>query len=449
MGDYDPDLIDMMAYVSDSYYTAIQCSGNYTATGNTLYPEFWVKEDQNQNDIPDDWEVPLAQKFCPHLVLEAGDGGLRPVPVDIMNKRGSSKLGWEDCFVKIYSLGGYDYGSVGLDHVAIYNGSDYHSLAYDYPYLPPVLKGWFAIDIDGDYVVDQGFENYFILVPHFEWGNIGETTLSSWHQYWNQQMSLHAGDTFYEDGTTYLHFFWYRDNNNRELILQYYFFYPYNHWISRHEGDWEHINVVLDSRDPNVANIIRVEYYFHKCVRCSYNKGVDYFTIGGTHPKVYVGGYGSSPDGYSGYGSHGCYPWPQNDWPDVASVFNEDIHGNGDEIDFSNYQNIILMPPLSMVDDQSNMAWLLYASHWGHPTSYPTGGQSADGFAFASHILTSLAPLTGLPWLSIIPAIAEAVLLYIDISLDDSNLAPLTPSVQPFWERRYDNVEGWEIYTKQ
>jgi len=26
--DYDPDLIDMMAYVSDSYYTAIQCSGN-------------------------------------------------------------------------------------------------------------------------------------------------------------------------------------------------------------------------------------------------------------------------------------------------------------------------------------------------------------------------------------------------------------------------------------
>jgi len=38
--DYDPDLIDMMAYVSSSGYTTIQCSGNYTTTGNTLYPEF-------------------------------------------------------------------------------------------------------------------------------------------------------------------------------------------------------------------------------------------------------------------------------------------------------------------------------------------------------------------------------------------------------------------------
>ena len=61
--DYDPDLIDMMAYVSDSYYTAIQCSGNYTTTGNTLYPEFWVKEDMDQNGVADDWELPLAEKF--------------------------------------------------------------------------------------------------------------------------------------------------------------------------------------------------------------------------------------------------------------------------------------------------------------------------------------------------------------------------------------------------
>jgi len=40
MGDYDPDLIDMMVYVSSSGYTTIQATGNYTTTGNTLYPEF-------------------------------------------------------------------------------------------------------------------------------------------------------------------------------------------------------------------------------------------------------------------------------------------------------------------------------------------------------------------------------------------------------------------------
>ncbi len=61
--DYDPDLIDMMAYVSSSGYTTIQATGNYTTTGNTLYPEFWVKEDMDQNGVADDWESPLAEKF--------------------------------------------------------------------------------------------------------------------------------------------------------------------------------------------------------------------------------------------------------------------------------------------------------------------------------------------------------------------------------------------------
>ena len=39
-----------------------------------------------------------------------------------------------------------------------------------------------------------------------------------------------------------------------ELILQYWFFYPYNDGGNNHEGDWEHINVVVSPRD-------RVETY--------------------------------------------------------------------------------------------------------------------------------------------------------------------------------------------
>ena len=30
-----------------------------------------------------------------------------------------------------------------------------------------------------------------------------------------------------------------------EFILQYWFFYPYNDAGNKHEGDWEHINVVI------------------------------------------------------------------------------------------------------------------------------------------------------------------------------------------------------------
>ena len=71
-----------------------------------------------------------------------------------------------------------------------------------------------------------------------------------------------------------------------ELVLQYWFFYPYNDAGNVHEGDWEHINVVVTSRqqgaEPLSAATIRglleqppadeqllirrVEYYFHHWV---------------------------------------------------------------------------------------------------------------------------------------------------------------------------------------
>jgi len=61
--DYDPCLINMMAYVSSSSYTTIQATGNYTRTNSTIYPEFWVKKDLDQNHVPDNWELPLAGNF--------------------------------------------------------------------------------------------------------------------------------------------------------------------------------------------------------------------------------------------------------------------------------------------------------------------------------------------------------------------------------------------------
>ena len=30
------------------------------------------------------------------------------------------------------------------------------------------------------------------------------------------------------------------------VVLQYWYFYPFNDYMSDHEGDWEHINVVLN-----------------------------------------------------------------------------------------------------------------------------------------------------------------------------------------------------------
>ncbi len=82
-----------------------------------------------------------------------------------------------------------------------------------------------------------------------------------------------------------------------EFVLQYWFFYPYNDSGNKHEGDWEHVNVVAGLRDHpgaplNAAElrdllagavsqdrlvIRRVEYYFHHNVYL-----IDYTT-----PNVY------------------------------------------------------------------------------------------------------------------------------------------------------------------
>ncbi len=83
-----------------------------------------------------------------------------------------------------------------------------------------------------------------------------------------------------------------------ELVFQYWFFYPYNDSGNKHEGDWEHINVVLTRREHATAPlsraeigsilagpaaderlvIRRVEYYFHHNV----------FLMDYTAPNVYL-----------------------------------------------------------------------------------------------------------------------------------------------------------------
>ena len=91
------------------------------------------------------------------------------------------------------------------------------------------------------------------------------------------------------------------DQPRYELVLQYWFFYPYNDAGNIHEGDWEHINVVVSPRTQGkdmlteatmrqllehpVAHdelvINRVEYYFHYWVFIA-----DYLTPNLYAPRV-------------------------------------------------------------------------------------------------------------------------------------------------------------------
>ena len=111
--------------------------------------------------------------------------------------------------------------------------------------------------------------------------------------------------------TAYVHAFERSDGN---VVIRYYYFYPFNDFQNNHEGDWPYINVIVNSFDPNMARLIGVDYKFH-------GKGLTYSITGerifnprthfvapaegGTHPVVYVGA-GS----HGGYPTGGTYPDP-------------------------------------------------------------------------------------------------------------------------------------------
>ena len=69
--------------------------------------------------------------------------------------------------------------------------------------------------------------------------------------------------------TQYAHLFW-LDRARGVLVVQYWFFYPFNEWVNHHEGDWEHVNLILQgsgrlagAADQQDYRMIGCEFYFH------------------------------------------------------------------------------------------------------------------------------------------------------------------------------------------
>jgi len=321
-------------------------------------------KDLDQNGIADDYELPLAEKFCPYLILEAADQGVRPVPVEILDRNGDGKLGWED----LYAIVKYEpnnYYDIPVDKIQILGGKGFWHYENVYPKC--------RIYEDQFIYFEYGSQPYYAwsyVIPHFEWGNLGDTNPTSWYNTWYNKLTVNNTSP-YTDGTTYAHFF----IKESKVVIQYYFFYPFNASANRHEGDWEHINVVLNSQNPVTTTIQRVEYYFHhKYLNCS-TPGVDYYVKNSTHPRVYVAGHICSE--YCGEGSHGSYPKAKR-WADIGPFdVDEDVHGDGLHIDFNGYKNIIIIPEPGKVDNSSDLNWLKFKGLWGQVLSHPSSGEAA------------------------------------------------------------------------
>lgn len=307
--------------------------------------------DQNDNSILDVFEQPLVETFCPSLVLNSGDQGVSPEPVSIMAPAHAKYL-----WARVYNILGeamerrvcddWDpplsdyYGWLDTENYSFINGR-----AYMYTGAPP----------------DAAFQVYY-LVFHLEWAGQGNTASQ-----WRAAYSSEAVNNYYDD-TIYAHLYFL----GTSYLIQYWFFYPFNDYINNHEGDWEHINVIVDSQDPSDAQILRVEYYFHHNVLSASSPGDDFLLEDGSHPVVFVGGSGDISFG-SGDGSHGSFPingmWTESGggccW--LASKPDEYVDGAGRYLRYDGLHVVNVPEPYTVnYFEHPEWSWLKADIPWGH-----------------------------------------------------------------------------------
>ncbi|TMQ64886.1 MAG: hypothetical protein E6K77_03505 [Candidatus Eisenbacteria bacterium] len=205
-------------------------------------------------------------------------------------------------------------------------------------------------------------------------------------EWWDAYARLRAGpdSAAWSKPTVFAHPF--LDERNR-VVVQYWYFYPMNDYIANHEGDWEHINVVLTS---DRSGIQEVHYFFH-ARSTSLPQGNHRPEITDrTHPVVYVGGRAYMVLDYPirifshdrNSGSHGNYPYP-GEWEAVAGLgHTESVSGPGRDssrtVPYSRFQ-VVLTPEPSRIDYRRKpevlreWAWLLLPARWGFPSAPSMG----------------------------------------------------------------------------
>ena len=253
----------------------------------------------------------LAKLFSPILILTEHPSRenrrvIFPEPVEIMGAESVSNLWFHFTDEASHGLLDLDLSYQNLstsernDLIAFYQRQypDINFSQNKFASIPEVLTFNAAQSIKGTSV--EGVK------AHFEYPGVREDndegTSKNWYQYYFSSTHPKRGAAPEFSHTAYVHIF---DKGDGNVVIQYYYFYPFNDWQNNHEGDWPHINVIVNSHNPDDAELVGIDYNFH-------GNGLTYNSIGGrvfdpqkdfapaegeTHPVVYVGA-----------GSHGGYP---------------------------------------------------------------------------------------------------------------------------------------------
>lgn len=174
--------------------------------------------------------------------------------------------------------------------------------------------------------------------------------------------------------TQYVHIYWW-DKAKGELAIAYWFYYPYDKWMNNHEGDWEHIQVVVAAdeglTDAENAKPLRFHYQHHGFGEWWKSPPVFLFKDRGKetgyHPGVWVGGKATPKlfKPWTGLYSGGSYPGPQVYnlliVEDDTSVYRRAIHPN-------DFKLILLREKEEMrdrLDERPDLSWIFLPVYFG------------------------------------------------------------------------------------
>ena len=317
------------------------------------------------------YSIELAEKFSPILILTEHPTRkdrivLFPEPVEIMGAESIDNLNFIVASLAPRILLNSFYSNITpswRNHLNSIHGG-INLTKNKFAFLPGFLKytGMPPAAISGIYV----------LITHFEYpGNDKE----SWNNTYTGS-GPKRGDHPNFPHTAYVHAFERLDGN---VVIRYYYFYPFNDFQNNHEGDWQYINVIVNSFDPDMAKLIGTDYKFH-------GKGLTYTSIGErifnpqthfapaegrTHPVVYVGAgsHGGYPTGghYSDPGRPGNPIAGDEDMTTDGVVLSTNVEDTKSEVAQS-YDLILLPNPDPNQPNKGlspQMSWLGTGARWG------------------------------------------------------------------------------------
>ena len=343
------------------------------------------------------YSIDLAKKFSPILILtknptQSDRKVIFPEPVEIMGAESVSNLWFSLHTVTGQFLERFQYPASGWssDLLDAYQNlyADINFSQNKFASLPEVLS--YTGRPPGDYAIGA-----HPITAHFEYTGNGDRDdeskgKDSWYDYYNSTTHPKRGDHPDFPHTAYVHIF----EEGGQVVIQYYYFYPFNDFQNDHEGDWPHVNVRVTSYDPEAADLVGIDYKFH-------GKGMNYTSIGErifdpridfapaegeTHPVIYVG-----------VGSHGSFPTGGNYTSAAEFTVDEDLTRSGIILstnvedtnpDVAQSYDLILLP--NPDPDQPNkglapeMSWLGTGALWGTAFVPSQGNNKAAAGPFHS-----------------------------------------------------------------